>query len=274
VRLTITLLGTGTSYGVPMIGCDCDVCRSIDPRDRRMRTSALIELPEAGALAAGPATSPIASAVRRILVDTSSDLRQQALTYGIRRLDAILFTHSHADHILGLDEVRRFNKLQKEAIPCFSDARTSADLRRTFSYIFDHHTPKGGGLPKIALNEIAGPFSLGGIEVVPVPVMHGTRPILAFRIGSFAYLTDCSGIPDASWPLLQGVRTLVLDALRERPHSTHFSVPEALNAAARIGAERTYFTHISHELGHAETCRRLPPGVELAYDGLVLEIDA
>jgi phosphoribosyl 1,2-cyclic phosphate phosphodiesterase len=270
---TVTLLGTGTSYGVPMIGCDCDVCRSTDPRDRRMRTSVLIDLPEPGTSSDGRSASPVATRVRRILIDTSSDLRAQALTFGVRRLDAILFTHSHADHILGLDEVRRFNRLQKEAIPCYSDGRTRGDLRRTFAYIFDEDTPKGGGIPKIILNEIVGPFSLGAVDIVPVPIMHGSRPILGFRMGSFAYLTDCSAIPDASWALLAGVRTLVVDALRERPHTTHFSVPEAVKAAARIGAERTYFTHISHELGHAETSARLPRGVELAYDGLVLEID-
>ena len=269
----MTLLGTGTSYGVPMIGCDCDVCRSADPRDRRLRTSVLIDLPEPPRSGDGRPASAVAAAVRRVLIDTSSDLRAQALTFGIRRLDAILFTHSHADHVLGLDEVRRFNRLQKEAIPCYSDARTRADLRRTFSYIFDEETPKGGGIPKIVLNEILGPFSLGAVDVVPVPIMHGSRPILGFRIGSFAYLTDCSTIPDSSWPLLNGVRTLVLDALRERPHSTHFSVPEALKAAAQIGAERTYLTHISHELAHAETCARLPRGVELAYDGLVLDVE-
>jgi phosphoribosyl 1,2-cyclic phosphate phosphodiesterase len=270
---TVTLLGTGTSYGVPMIGCDCDVCRSTDPRDRRMRTSVLIDLPEPGTSSDGRSASPVATRVRRILIDTSSDLRAQALTFGVRRLDAILFTHSHADHILGLDEVRRFNRLQKEAIPCYSDARTKGDLRRTFAYIFDEDTPKGGGIPKIILNEIIGPFSLGAVDIIPVPIMHGSRPILGFRMGSFAYLTDCSAIPDASWALLEGVRTLVVDALRERPHTTHFSVPEAVKVAARIGAERTYFTHISHELGHAETSARLPRGVELAYDGLVLEIE-
>jgi phosphoribosyl 1,2-cyclic phosphate phosphodiesterase len=268
--LTVTLLGTGTSYGVPMIGCDCDVCRSADPRDARTRTSVLLDVGPPGAN--GRASSPVAMAVRRLLIDTSSDLRAQALKFGIRRLDAILFTHSHADHILGLDEVRRFNRLQKEAIPCYADERTNGDIRRTFAYIFDHATPKGGGIPKIVLNQIGGPFSIGALDVVPVPLLHGNRSILGFRIGSFAYLTDCSAIPEASWPLLNGVRTLVLDALRERPHTTHFSVPEALKAAARIGADRTYLTHISHELGHAATNARLPRGVELAYDGLVLEI--
>lgn len=272
MHFTVTLLGTGTSYGVPMIGCECDVCRSTDARDRRLRASVLVELPAADLSGDGRNRSPVANA-RRVLIDTSSDLRAQALTHDIRRLDAILFTHSHADHILGLDEVRRFNRLQKEAIPCYSDARTKVDLQRTFAYIFDEHTPKGGGIPKIILNEIVGPFSLGAVEIVPVPIMHGSRTILGFRIGSFAYLTDCSAIPDASFPLLEGVQTLVLDALRERPHTTHFSVPEAVKAASRIGAARTYLTHISHELGHETTSARLPRGVELAYDGLVLEID-
>src|SRR6185295_19464085 len=178
-----------------------------------------------------PPDSPMAAATRFILVDTSTDLRAQALGLNLRRVDAVLFTHSHADHIFGLDEVRRFNKLQKEAIPCFADRRTIADLTRTFAYIFERDTPKGGGIPKIGLHYIGGPFCLGGVDVIPVPLLHGTRPILGFRIGTFAYLTDCSEIPEASFGLLEGVRTLILDALRERPHTTHFSVPEALKAA-------------------------------------------
>lgn len=268
MSLRITLLGTGTSHGVPMIGCDCRTCRSTDPRDRRSRPSILIErtAPEA----AGSAT---ADAVRSILVDTSTDLRAQALAFDVRRVDAILFTHSHADHIFGLDEVRRFNILQKSPIAAFADARTAADLRHTFAYIFDAGTPPGGGIPQIVLSTIVGPFCLGGLEIVPVTVVHGRRPILGFRIGSFAYLTDCSHIPDTSWPLLAGVRTLVIDALRERPHPTHFNVSEAIAAAARIGARRTWFTHICHDLPHAETCARLPAGVQLAYDGQVIEVE-
>jgi phosphoribosyl 1,2-cyclic phosphate phosphodiesterase len=261
------MLGTGTSHGVPMIGCDCRTCRSGDPRDRRSRPSILIE--RTGSVSG---ESPFQQAVRHILVDTSTDLRAQALALDLRRVDAILYTHSHADHILGLDEVRRFNVIQKSAIPAYGDARTVADLRHTFAYIFSAATPQGGGIPKISLSTVSGPFSLGGLDIVPVPVMHGKRPILGYRIGSFAYLTDCSAIPDMSWPLLDGVRTLVLDALRDRPHSTHFSVAEAVDAAARIGADRTYFTHICHDLPHAETCARLPRGVELAYDGQVLEV--
>jgi phosphoribosyl 1,2-cyclic phosphate phosphodiesterase len=259
LSLRITLLGTGTSHGVPMIGCGCAVCRSTDPRDRRTRPSILIE------------NEPHRGVVRNVLVDTSTDLREQALTRGMTRLDAILFTHSHADHILGLDEVRRFNVLQRSAIPCYGDARTLDDVRHTFSYIFKPPA-SGGGVPQITLFRIGGPFSLGGLEILPVPLLHGHRPILGFRIGEFAYLTDCSRIPDESWPLLDGVKTVVLDALRDRPHPTHFSVAEALEVVARLRPERAYFTHIAHDLPHAATCARLPRGVELAYDGLVLDV--
>jgi phosphoribosyl 1,2-cyclic phosphate phosphodiesterase len=201
-------------------------------------------------------------AVQTILVDTSTDLRAQALAHDVNRVDAILFTHSHADHIMGLDEVRRYNVLQRESIACFADMRTVGDIRRTFSYVFSP-AEAGGGIPQIVMRPIAGPFCLGPLEVVPVPILHGARPILGYRVGSFAYLTDCSAIPDGSWPLLAGVRTLVLDALRERP----------LQVVDRLGPERTYLTHICHDLPHAETCARLPRGVELAYDGLILDID-
>jgi phosphoribosyl 1,2-cyclic phosphate phosphodiesterase len=222
--------------------------------------------------AEGLRESPVADAVRNVLVDTSTDLRAQALAHGVTRVDAILFTHSHADHVLGLDEVRRYNVIQKSAIPCYADTRTVDDIRQTFGYIFNKAPSAGGGIPQISLARIVGPFTLGGIEVVPVPIFHGPRLILGFRFGSFAYLTDCSRIPDESWPLIEGVDTLVIDALRDRPHPTHFSVSEAVQAVARIGPTRAYFTHICHDLPHAATCARLPPGVELAYDGLVLEI--
>ena len=243
---------------MPAIGCDCAVCRSSDPRDRRTRPSIVIE---------ANGTS--------ILVDTSPDLRMQALANNLRRVDAILFTHNHADHVFGLDDVRRFNQMQRSAISCYADADTVSSLRRMFSYVFDPPTQVGGGLPQLTLFSIGGPFCLGGMEIVPVPVMHGRLPVLGFRVGSFAYLTDCNHIPDSSWPLLVadgGVRTLIIDALRQRPHSTHFSVSEAVDVVARLGAERAYLTHICHDLPHADTCAQLPRGVELAYDGLVLEI--
>ena len=251
----ITFLGTGTSSGVPMIGCTCAVCRSMNPRDRRLRPSIHVDVQGQAA----------------ILVDTSPDLRQQVLTHGIARLDAVLFTHSHADHILGLDEIRRFNFMQQGPIPCYATPLAWESIRQTFHYIFDGLPRQGGGIPKIDAHEIDGPFSIGGVRVVPVPLWHGPLPILGFRFGSFAYLTDCSAIPDDSWPLVAGVDTLVIDALRDKKHSTHFTVAEALDAIARIAPRRAYLTHMAHDLGHAETSARLPAGVELAYDGLVLD---
>ena len=257
VTARITFLGTGTSHGVPMIGCDCDTCRSSDPRDRRLRPSIYLEVPD------GP----------RVLVDASPDLRQQALTHGIRRVDAVLFTHGHADHILGLDELRRFNAVQGGPIPCYADAATWETLRHTFSYVFDGRARQGGGIPQLVPREISGPFDAGGIEVVPVPLLHGRTPILGFRFGRFAYLTDCSALPDDSWVLVRVVDTLVIDALRHKPHPTHFTVAEAMAAAERVGARRTFFTHMCHDLPHAATCARLPAGVELSYDGLVLDVE-
>jgi phosphoribosyl 1,2-cyclic phosphate phosphodiesterase len=263
--MRVTVLGSGTSHGVPSIGCDCAVCQSNDPRDKRTRPSIWIEIE-------GDAPSAFASAVRSILVDTSTDLRTQALACNMRRVDAILFTHSHADHVFGLDDVRRYNQMQRTSIPCYADEETLGNLRRMFAYVFNPPPQIGGGIPQLSLFPIAGPFMLGGVEIVPVPLWHGRLPVLGFRIGTFAYLTDCNRIPDESWPLLEGARTLIVDALRHRPHSTHFSVSEAVDVAARLGAERAYFTHICHDLGHAETNARLPRGVELAYDGLVLTV--
>ena len=251
----ITFLGTGTSHGVPMIGCTCAVCRSTDPRDRRWRPSVYLELPGIS-----------------VLVDTSTDLRSQALQFAVSRVDAILFTHSHADHVMGLDEVRRFNALQGAAIACYADPFTAAEIRRTFAYIFATRTPSGGGLPLIDLFDVAGEFCLGRHHVTPVPVMHGRRLVLGYRIGGLAYLTDCSGIPESSFPLLDGVELLVIDALRDRPHPTHFSVSQALDVVDRVRPSRALFTHIAHDLPHAETCARLlPHGAELAYDGLILD---
>jgi phosphoribosyl 1,2-cyclic phosphate phosphodiesterase len=251
----VVFLGTGTSHGVPMIGCDCAVCRSPDPRDQRMRTAITVE--------SGGAT---------VLVDTPPDLRTQALRYGLRRVDAILYTHAHADHLFGLDDVRRFNAVNGHAMPVYARSDTVEEIRQRFGYAFAGGTPQGGGLPDLRLWTIGGPFCIGTQEIEPVPILHGRREILGFRFGPFAYLTDCSGIPDASQARLAGLEVLVLDALRPRPHATHFSLDEACAMAARIGARRTYFTHMAHQLGHAETCASLPPTVTLAYDGLTLEL--
>lgn len=253
----VTVLGSGTSHGVPMIGCTCAVCTSADPRDRRTRASIFIECAE------GP----------NILVDTSTDLRMQALTHGITRVDAILFTHSHADHIMGLDDSRRFSQMQRAAIPCHADLQTAGSLKRSFYYAFDPTEAKGGGLPQIDLRAIDGPFVVGAVTVQPVPLFHGDRKILGFRFGNFAYLTDTNRVPPEAWPLLGGLDILMLDALRHRPHPTHFTVAEALQVVEQLRPRQTYFTHICHDLGHAATNAALPAGVELAYDGLRFEID-
>ena len=252
--MRITFLGTGTSHGVPMIGCDCETCRSADPRDKRRRPSVYVETDDAA-----------------ILVDAGPDLRAQALDYDVRRIDALLFTHGHSDHILGLDELRRYNAIQRRPVSCYGDPQTIVDIRRMFAYVFDPATPRGGGLPQLELFTIVGPFCVGGQEVVPVPILHGERPILGFRFGGFAYLTDCSRIPDESWGLLEDLDLLVLDALREKPHPTHFSISQAVDAARLIRARRTCFTHMTHDLRHEATCARLPETMQLAYDGQVVE---
>ena len=239
-----------------MIGCDCGVCRSTDPRDTRTRPSIVVECDDG----------------MRVLVDTTPDLRAQALRHDLRRIDAIVFTHAHADHLMGLDEVRRYNMLSKAPMPVYGDAPTLRELRRTFAYIFEANAPKGGGVPDLRLFPIAGAFCLGRQEVQPVPIRHGHWNILGFRFGPLAYLTDCNGIPDESLALLEGLECLVLDALRRRPHPTHFTLEQATVMARRIGARRTLFTHIAHDLGHEETCATLPAGMALAYDGLEVEL--
>jgi phosphoribosyl 1,2-cyclic phosphate phosphodiesterase len=251
----ITFLGSGTSHGVPMIGCRCAVCTSADPHDQRMRPSVFVSL------ASG----------RTLLIDTGPDLRAQVLRFGVERVDAVLFTHPHADHLLGLDEIRRFNAIQKAVIPCYGSAETMKEVRRVFAYAFE---PKqlGGGVPQLDLRSVTGPFAAAGADVTPVPVVHGMLPILGYRIGRFAYVTDCSAIPEASWPLLEGLDVLVLDALRHRPHPTHLTVAQALEVAARLRPSRTLLTHIAHDLGHVVTSASLPAGVELAYDGLTLDL--
>lgn len=254
MSLRVTMLGSGTSTGVPVIGCACGVCTSAEPRNRRWRPGLKIETPEGV-----------------ILVDTSTDLREQALRFGLARVDAIVFTHPHADHVFGLDDVRIFNFRQRRPIPCYGSAATLRAIRRVFAYVFEE-TQMGGGKPRLDLIEVRGPFILLGHEVVPVPVWHGEMEVFGYRWGSFAYVTDCNLIPETSYRLLAGVETLILDALRYRPHPTHFSVAEAIEAAARIGARRTVLTHLAHEIDYGAPAVLLPPGIELGYDGLVLDV--
>lgn len=248
--LTITVLGSGTSHGVPMIACDCTVCRSDDPRDRRTRPSIRIEYDRVS-----------------LLVDTSPELRLQCLANDVRRVDAVLYTHHHIDHIAGLDDLRRFNWVQEQVLPCYGQPVTLDRLRSMFSYVFDDDDAYPSAKPKLALHEINGPFEIGGRAITPIPLLHGPTPVLGFRVGNFAYCTDVSTIPDDSWPLLTGLDVLILDALRKRPHPTHFNLEQAVDHARRIGARQTYFTHIAHELPHAETNRELPSGIELSHDG-------
>ncbi len=254
--MLVTFLGTGTSTGVPVIGCHCETCRSSDPRDTRWRTSVYLRFDDG----------------RAVLVDATPDLRAQALRFGVERVDLILLTHAHADHVLGLDDVRVYNFRQGAAIPCQGDARTLGQVRQMFGYVFDPSTPRGGGLPQLTLAPVGGPFSFGSTVMIPVPIRHGRLPILGYRIGAFAYMTDCSEIPESAWPQLEGLEVLVLNALRHRTHSTHFNIDQAVDAARRINARQTFFTHMSHDLLHEKTCAELPPGMALAYDGLALTV--
>jgi phosphoribosyl 1,2-cyclic phosphate phosphodiesterase len=204
-----------------------------------------------------------------VLVDTSTDLREQALRFGLPRVDAILFTHSHADHIFGLDDVRIFNFRQRAPIPCYGSEETLRNIRRSFAYVWEAGQ-EGGGKPQLELLPVREPFALLGRTVVPVPVWHGSMEVFGYRIGRFAYVTDCNRIPDGSFEALDGVEILILDALRHRPHSTHFSVEQSIAVAARIGARRTIFTHMTHEVDQDDP---LPAGVEFGYDGLAFDAD-
>jgi len=252
--LRLTLLGTGTSTGVPVPTCTCAVCRSDDPRDRRLRPSAWVRW--AGA---------------SVLIDTSPDLRQQVLRHRIPRVDAVLYTHAHADHVLGLDDLRLFNWRQGAAVPVFGSAATLDALRRTFWYVFDP-APVESTRPAVDCREAQSAFELCGREVRVIPLLHGSLPIQGYRIGPLAYLTDASRIPDPSYELLVGLELLVINALRERPHPTHLTVEQALREAERIGARRTILTHLAHDSSHATLAARLPAGVELGYDGLEIEL--
>lgn len=252
VRLTI--LGSGTSHGIPMIGCDCPVCTSTDPRDRRTRTSAVFSYDGVN-----------------LLIDTSPELRLQCLANDIRQADALLFTHHHADHVVGLDDVRRFNWLQKRPLTAYGSEHTLKRLQQMFSYAFVDDPDYPSARPDLRMEPLRGPIELFGRTVTPIPYQHGPTPVFGFRVGDIAYCPDCNFIPDESRDLLRGLDVLVLNALRHRPHPTHFTLAEAVEEARRIGARQTYFIHIAHELKHAETEAALPAGMKLAYDGLICE---
>lgn len=252
--MKVTVLGSGTSTGVPTLGCRCSVCQSSDPHNKRLRASAYVE-------AAG----------KRVLLDCGTDFRTQALACGIEDVDFVLVTHTHADHINGLDDLRAFNMVHHHRVDVFGKPDALEGIRMRFAYCFTP-APPGGGIPELNLVPINGEFSAGDIQIVPVPVLHGGLEILGFRIGSFAYLTDVSHIPEESYGLLGNLDVLISTALRLRPHPTHMCLEQALAAAGRIGARRTYFTHMNHDMDHAAIEAGLPPGIRLAYDGLVIDI--
>jgi phosphoribosyl 1,2-cyclic phosphate phosphodiesterase len=255
IAFTIIFLGTGTSSGVPMIACDCEVCSSADKKDSRLRSSIMVK-----------------SATTTIVVDTTPDFRYQMLREKVKKLDAILFTHSHKDHIAGLDDIRAFNYFNKQPVNVYADAMTQQALRNEFHYVFAEN--KFPGLPEINLHDIKEQsFMVGDIPVLPIKVWHNKMPVLGFRFGDFTYITDANRIEDAEKEKIRGSRILVLNALRYKKHISHFTLPEAIELSDELDIQDTYFTHISHQLGlHREVSNILPAGKHLAFDGLKLSV--
>jgi phosphoribosyl 1,2-cyclic phosphate phosphodiesterase len=255
--MKITFLGTGTSVGVPVIGCDCPVCVSPDPRNKRRRTSLYVQ-------AAG----------QNLLVDTTPDFREQALHFGVRRVDAVLFTHSHADHIFGFDDIRRFNTMQDGVIPAYGAPETIQSLNRIFDYVRLEKMP-GLYRPRIEYREVGGPFTIGEVRIVPLPVEHGPEATLGYRFEcegrTLGYVPDCKRMPDSTLARVQGVDVMILDALRHRPHLTHLTLAESSELLKKIGAKRSFIDHLCHDLDHEATQCMLPPGMDVPHDGLVVE---
>jgi phosphoribosyl 1,2-cyclic phosphate phosphodiesterase len=253
--MRVTFMGTGTSHGVPVLGCNCSTCRSTDIRDARTRSSLYIQVDGTD-----------------ILIDTATELRIQSLRNRIRRVDLVLLTHHHADHIGGFDDLRRFNELQGGSIPVFGNRDTLRRIETVYDYIFDEHVQLGGGKPAVSLHEVTGPFSVRDIAITPVPVKHGRLPVNGYRIQNMAYVTDCSEIPETSMDLLRDLELLILGVLRFTPHPTHFNLEAGVEVIRRLKPKRTLLTHICHDFKQSESVNWLPPGVELGYDGLQVEV--
>jgi len=254
LSLRLTVLGSGTSTGVPVLGCHCAVCSSSDPRNNRTRCSVLLEW-----------------SGRKVLIDTATDFRQQALREGIEQIDSVLFTHAHADHVHGIDDLRTFTLRTGNAIPAYADRGVLDRLKGLFSYIFSE-SDAPGYRPRLQVNEVVGPFELFGQTVVPIPLLHGPGESLGYRVGNLAYIVDCSALPESSWRLLQGVEVLVIDALRFREHESHFSISEAIEVAQKLRVPRTLLTHLTHDIDYPRHTTGLPDGVEFAYDGQTLTL--
>ena len=253
--MKLTFLGTGTSNGLPVIGCDCPVCQSDDPRDRRTRTSAVVR-----------------HQGKTLLIDTSPELRIQALANDVRRVDAVLYTHPHADHMDGFDDLRSFNKINQAKLDVYCDQTTATSLRTRFGYAFEQPFPFFGGKPDLNVHVFDGPFTAAGIEVIPFPVQHGRWTVHGFRFDRLVYLTDARIIPPESLDVMRDADILVINALRDEPHPVHLSLPQALEVIEKVKPKQAYLVHLSHELGHAETSERLPQHVSIAYDGLTVEV--
>ncbi len=251
--MKITILGCGTSFGVPMIACKCPVCLSDDTRNKRLRASILVTKGD-----------------KNVLVDTATDLRAQAIAGGIEHVDAVLYTHPHAEHTHGIDELRRFNWLQNSSIPCYGSPETLKVLRDNFKYIFVLQG-KPGWQPNLTTHEIEEPFELFGMKIVPVEVMHGDLPIFGYRFDDFAYITDFSEIPEESMELLGGLSVMVIEALRVEPHPSHVTIAQAMEYVEALKPKRAIFTHMAHGFDYETVMKELPPGMELAYDGMVID---